>query len=506
MLEIGPGPRRADALPRRRASRTSTPSSSTARSSRTCRGARARTSTLALRRRAPARPRARSSRRRRSSSRTCPYNVATPLVVESLDGLPSDRALVRDGAARGRRPLLRRAGDEGVRRRLGARPARGRAHRASTRSRATVFRPRPNVDSALVAFRRRALPERFRAREAGRRGRVRAPAQDARRTRSQLAGVADARAGGRRRSPRSAATPATRAEALAPPEFVALAEALAMSRAPAHREDQPRARRRARRATDGKHEVATVLQRIDLADRDRARAGGRAPRSRASPTTRSSARALERSPRARASSRAGASRIEKRDPGRRRPRRRQLRRGDRAPARERDARRAARRPSALHELAARARRRRARSSSPTGPQLGTGDGTELEPLELPQDYWVVLLLPARRARSSRPRTSTRAFDARDGAAGFDERRARAARRARRRRSGRATSPRCRRTTSPRRRSPSGCARSAPSAPTSAAPGRPSTGSSTHRAQADGRASARCGRSGAPGSRVPAWYG
>ena len=28
-----------------------------------------------------------------------------------------------------------------------------------------------------------------------------------------------------------------------------------------------------------------------------------------------------------------------------------------------------------------------------GPQLGRGDGAELEPLELPQDYWVVLALP-----------------------------------------------------------------------------------------------------------------
>ena len=28
-----------------------------------------------------------------------------------------------------------------------------------------------------------------------------------------------------------------------------------------------------------------------------------------------------------------------------------------------------------------------------GPQLGRGDGSELEPLDLPQDYWVVLALP-----------------------------------------------------------------------------------------------------------------
>jgi 4-diphosphocytidyl-2-C-methyl-D-erythritol kinase len=57
-----------------------------------------------------------------------------------------------------------------------------------------------------------------------------------------------------------------------------------------------------------------------------------------------------------------------------------------------------------------------------GPQLGTGDGTELSPLELPQDYWVVLVLPR-----SAEKTSTGAvystFDTRSGADGYDERRA-----------------------------------------------------------------------------------
>jgi 4-diphosphocytidyl-2-C-methyl-D-erythritol kinase len=35
-----------------------------------------------------------------------------------------------------------------------------------------------------------------------------------------------------------------------------------------------------------------------------------------------------------------------------------------------------------------------------GPQLGTGDGTELSPLELPQDYWVVLVVPRNAEKSS----------------------------------------------------------------------------------------------------------
>ncbi|HET7571616.1 MAG TPA: hypothetical protein VFJ77_02995 [Gaiellaceae bacterium] len=56
-----------------------------------------------------------------------------------------------------------------------------------------------------------------------------------------------------------------------------------------------------------------------------------------------------------------------------------------------------------------------------GPQLGSGDGTELEPLDLPQDFWVVLLLPD---GATKPSTGAvyAAFDERDGAAGFDERR------------------------------------------------------------------------------------
>ena len=60
----------------------------------------------------------------------------------------------------------------------------------------------------------------------------------------------------------------------------------------------------------------------------------------------------------------------------------------------------------------------------SGAQLGTGTGTELEALELPQDYWVVLLLPERTSANSRRLRSTTDFDRRDGAAGFEERRKR----------------------------------------------------------------------------------
>lgn len=56
-----------------------------------------------------------------------------------------------------------------------------------------------------------------------------------------------------------------------------------------------------------------------------------------------------------------------------------------------------------------------------GPQLGTGDGTELTPLELPQDYWVVLVVPKGPAKTSTGDVYA-AFDARGGAEGYDERR------------------------------------------------------------------------------------
>lgn len=56
-----------------------------------------------------------------------------------------------------------------------------------------------------------------------------------------------------------------------------------------------------------------------------------------------------------------------------------------------------------------------------GPQLGSGDGSALELVNLPQDFWVVVLLPDDATKSSTADVYT-AFDARDGAAGWDERR------------------------------------------------------------------------------------
>jgi 4-diphosphocytidyl-2-C-methyl-D-erythritol kinase len=54
-----------------------------------------------------------------------------------------------------------------------------------------------------------------------------------------------------------------------------------------------------------------------------------------------------------------------------------------------------------------------------GLQLGEGDGSELSPLELPQDYWIVLTLPTGHAKAS----TAAVYEAFTGAEGFAERRA-----------------------------------------------------------------------------------
>src|SRR5262249_25009005 len=52
-----------------------------------------------------------------------------------------------------------------------------------------------------------------------------------------------------------------------------------------------------------------------------------------------------------------------------------------------------------------------------GPQLGSGDGSELAPLDLPQDFWVVVLLPHGAGKTSTADVYA-AFDVRKDVAGF----------------------------------------------------------------------------------------
>jgi 4-diphosphocytidyl-2-C-methyl-D-erythritol kinase len=58
----------------------------------------------------------------------------------------------------------------------------------------------------------------------------------------------------------------------------------------------------------------------------------------------------------------------------------------------------------------------------SGPQLGTGDGTQLAPLELPTDYHVAIVAPSGVEKDSTAAVY-RAFDDREGAEGFHERQA-----------------------------------------------------------------------------------
>jgi 16S rRNA (adenine1518-N6/adenine1519-N6)-dimethyltransferase len=86
-----------------------------------------------------------------------PYNIATPLVVESLDGLPSLSGwtvMVQREVADRFFACPRTKDYGGVSVLIQLATERTGFHPVAR----TVFRPRPNVDSALVAFTRTALP------------------------------------------------------------------------------------------------------------------------------------------------------------------------------------------------------------------------------------------------------------------------------------------------------------------------------------------------------------
>jgi 16S rRNA (adenine1518-N6/adenine1519-N6)-dimethyltransferase len=153
-----------------------------------------------------------------------PYNVATPLIVESLDGLPE----IRHWCVMVQREVADRLFASPGTKSYGAVSVlvqllceRTGFHPVSR----TVFRPPPNVDSALVAFRRR--------------GGVQSNYADVKRVVTgsfshrrktipnslELAGAAS-RAQGAAALEAIGREPSSRAESLAPDEFVALTEAL----------------------------------------------------------------------------------------------------------------------------------------------------------------------------------------------------------------------------------------------------------------------------------------
>ena len=167
------------------------------------------------------------------------------------------------------------------------------------------------------------------------------------------------------------------------------------------------------RRPDGLHEVTTVLQRVDLADRVSV---APAPRRAGHGLRRRHARPRARSRRSASAPESAGwhAHLAKQSPSRpgsaaaaptRRPRF--------ALANETLAIRSP--PEALAEVAA-----RLGSDVPffltSGPQLGEGSGTSLRPLDLPADYWIVLVLPRDAAKASTAAVYEE-FDRRDGAAG-----------------------------------------------------------------------------------------
>jgi 16S rRNA (adenine1518-N6/adenine1519-N6)-dimethyltransferase len=143
-----------------------------------------------------------------------PYNIATPLLVESLDGLREISLwcvmVQREVADRFfAQPSTKAYGAVSVLIQLAA--ERTGFHPVSR----NVFRPRPNVESAIVAFRRKPLPPDFtdvkRIVEAAFAHRRKKLANSL-----QLAGIDPARA----------TVPDVRAEELTPAEFLQLTEAL----------------------------------------------------------------------------------------------------------------------------------------------------------------------------------------------------------------------------------------------------------------------------------------
>ena len=169
-----------------------------------------------------------------------------------------DRAVVRDGAARGRRPLLREAVDEGVRRRLGAGPARRRAHGLPSR---VAERVPAAAERRLRAGRVSAngLAAQLPSRQARRRGSF-AHRRKQLANSLELAGIATS-------AEEACALPSTCArKRCRPPSSCSSPRPLRMKRAAAAAKINLALVVGPRR-DDGLHELVTVYQRVALADR-----------------------------------------------------------------------------------------------------------------------------------------------------------------------------------------------------------------------------------------------
>ncbi len=346
-----------------------------------------------------------------------PYNVATPIVVESLAGSPTLHSwcvmVQREVAERFfAQPGTKAYGAVSVLVQLAA--ERTGFHPVSRE----VFRPRPNVDSVS----RRLSPPHGGAAgsmaraQAGRRRRLRAQAEAASelarargRGRPRHGGGSPRRAGSCPDDPRRGARPSG---IRGPRPGASVTPALALAKINLALVVGPK-------RPDGKHEVSTVLQRISLADTlELELADELAIEGFAEDTL--VRRALEELAKRRNAHPGWHVRLEKQIPvaaglgGGSSDAAVALRLANshlEAPLSDGE----------LHALAA-----ELGADVPffltSGPQLGEGDGTELTPLDVPQDYWVLLVLPHGEQKSSTAAVYEE-FDRRGGDVGFEARRA-----------------------------------------------------------------------------------
>ena len=304
---------------------------------------------------------------------------------------------MRDGAARGGRPLARRPGVPALRRAVGAAAAGGRADLPARGGPRGVRAPRPRVDSALVALRRvaPARPQRC-GRWCGRRSR-----RAARPWSTRSAGPARTARGSSPRSPRVG--PAARRPARGGPARTRSPPSPRSSRGPADPrrpgQDQPAPARGPARP-DGYHPLRSLMVALDgLADRSRSSprrtARRRAPASTGPPTSPGAALDALEAEAGPAAAAAGGDR--QGDPRAGRPGRRVERRRRGPGRRQPPARAWASAPRELERVAARVGLRRG-LLRPRGRPVGRGPGRAPAPGRAPR--FAALLANARRRLST----------------------------------------------------------------------------------------------------------
>ena len=200
-----------------------------------------------------------------------PYSVATPLILRTIEELPSICALDGDGPARDRRPAAGRAGQPHLRLAQRASPSSPARWSWSRTVDPAVFRPRPRVDSAILG----AAPHRA-GRRRRRPGSWSAPPSPTAASRwparSSTSGPARSPPPGPR-SPSSACREDARAEALSPaaisPPSPRSCNLPPEVRPMARSTPQPSstsASTSARAARDGLHELCSLFEPLALAD------------------------------------------------------------------------------------------------------------------------------------------------------------------------------------------------------------------------------------------------